>query len=259
MVDKNEDAGLISRVLTQFPTRPATSDEDMLENVRSALTRGLPRVKPCRAHGRVMSIAAGGPSLADTWTDIDDIDSVVVTANAGLGFLLERAVVPWACGLLDAREHIADLIEPHPEVSFFVASICHPRVFDKLKGCKVGIWHPSGMPGIAAELPAGTDMIGGGCTMGLRWLNIGYFMGFRHFEAHGLDSSYRGDQTHAYPDHRDGKEGGLVIDGYPTAINFVQQVHDFFAMMETFDKSDDPPMVNLHGTGLLQHMAGRAT
>jgi hypothetical protein len=254
VADTDTDAGLISRVLSQFPARPAVSDGAMLENVRSALGRGLPVVKPCRAHGRTMSIAAGGPSLEETWQDLSE---VIVAVNASLGFLLERDVTPWACGLLDARPHIADLIEPHPEVFFFIASTCHPRVFDKLAGCKIGLWHPSGMPGLEYELPAGTDMIGGGTTMGLRWLSVGYFMGFRRFEAHGLDSSFRGDKTHAYPDRRDGEDTTLVVDGYPTAINFLAQVKDYLELRDVFAKSDDPPTINLHGTGLLQHMAER--
>jgi hypothetical protein len=250
----NEGAGVISRVLTQFPARPAVSDEAMLENVRSALKRNLPRVQFSRAHDRVMSIAAGGPSLEDTWKDLS---GVIVSVNASLGFLLERDITPWACGLLDARPHIADLIEPHPDVFFFVASICHPRVFQKLHGCNVGLWHPTGMPGLETELPAGTDMIGGGSTMGLRWLNLGYVMGFRKFEAHGLDSSFRGEKTHAYPDRRDGQELTLMIDGYPTSINFLQQVEHFLEVRRMFAGLDEPPVINLHGSGLLQAVAAR--
>lgn len=250
MADSNEDAGVISRVLSQFPARPAVSDEQMLENVRSAVTRGLPPVRHCRPHQRVMSVAAGGPSLADT---IGSLSDVIVTVNAGLSYLLDQGIEPWACGLLDPRPHIADLIEPRSNVFFFVASVCHPTVFEKLRGCNVGIWHPSGMPGIEKEVT--TDLIGGGTTMGLRWINLGYYMGFRHFEMHGLDSSYRGYNTHAYPDRRDGQEPALVVDGYATAINFLQQIQDFFAIRKMFAECGDEPVINLHGTGLLQKLA----
>lgn len=251
MLAQDLDAGVISRVLSQFPTRPATADDDMLEHVRSALGRRLPRARMCKPHDRVMSIAAGGPSLGDTW---GGLTGVIVTANASLGFLLERGVTPWACGLLDARPHIADLIEPHDEVFFFVASVCHPRVFDKLKGCKVVLWHPGGMPGIEYAVPEGHDLIGGGTTMGMRWWSLGYFMGFRRFEGHGLDSSYRGMQTHAYPDYRDGNQPDLVIDGLATSLNFLQQIDDFKQMQATFAAlaEADRPSMKLHGDGLLQ-------
>ncbi|MFM2462009.1 hypothetical protein, partial [Klebsiella pneumoniae] len=71
-------------------------------------------------------------------------------------------------------------------------------------------------------------MIGGGTTMGIRWLNLGHYMGFRKFEMHGLDSSYRGAQTHAYADSRDGKAGTIEINGYVTDNNFLTQCIDWF-------------------------------
>jgi len=243
--------GAAARVLTMVPPKIATADEAMLEHVRSALGRNLPLPQLCRPHGRTLSVAGGGPSLSETYPQLD---GVIVTANAGLGFLLSKGITPWACGLLDARPHIADLIEPHPGVFYFVASICHPSVFDKLKGCKVVLWHPSGMPGIADVLPPSTDMIAGGTTMGMRWINLGHYMGFRKFEMHGLDSSYRGDQTHAYPDSRDGKAGTIEINGYRTDNNFLTQCTDWFQLAEMFALDDDKPQVNFHGDGLLQSM-----
>jgi len=242
-------AGAAARVLSVLPPRIATPDQDMLEHVRSALGRGLPLPQLCRPHNRLLSVAGGGPSLGDTW---QDLKGVIVTANAGLGFLLDKGITPWACGLLDARAHIADLIEPHPDVFYFVASICHPSVFEKLKGCKVVLWHPSGLQGLDDVLPQGTSTICGGTTMGMRWINLAHYMGFRHFAMHGLDSSYRGDRTHAYPDSRDGKAGTIEINGYVTDNNFLTQVTDWFQLQEMFALDDDKPDVKFHGDGLLQ-------
>lgn len=249
-------AGAAARVLTMVPPKIATSDEAMLEHVRSALGRGLPMPQHCRPHGRTLSVAGGGPSLAET---VSQLDGVIVTANAGLGFLLSKGITPWACGLLDARPHIADLIEPHPDVFYFVASTCHPSVFDKLKNSQVILWHPSGAPGISETLPRDTPMIAGGTTMGMRWLNLGHYMGFRKFEMHGLDSSYRTTmqgtvKTHAYPDSRDGKAGTIEINGYVTDNNFLTQCLDWFQMEELLALEADKPQVRFHGDGLLQSM-----
>lgn len=255
--------GAVSRILTDFAPRPATPDETMLEHVRSALSRNLKTPQLCRPHSRLMSVAGGGPSLSDTYQELGRTPgSVIVTANAGLGFLLGKGITPWACGLLDARPHIADLIEPHPDVFYFVASICHPSVFDKLQGCKVVLWHPSGLPGIEHVLPEDAVRIAGASTMGLRWLNLGMFMGFRRFDFHGLDSSYRAKATHAYPDYRDGrgvdgKAGNIEIDGFRTDTNFLEQIRDWFGMTELFNLEQDRPELRLYGTGLLQHMADK--
>ena len=242
----------ISHILAMVPPRVATSSEDMLAHVRSASARGLPLPKLCRPHNRLMSVAGGGPSL-----NVSEIDrsSVIVTVNAGLSHLLDQGITPWACGLLDARPHIADLIEPHPDVFYFVASTCHPSVFDKLKDCKVILWHPTGLPGIETVVPAGHDLIAGASTMGLRWLNLAHYMGFRRFDFHGLDSSYAGDRTHAYADYRDGRGGSIEIDGYQTDNNFLEQVKDWFQLQELFKLDPEPPQTRLFGDGLLQHTA----
>lgn len=251
MLQQQEDAGaVISRVLTEIPTSPATPDDVFREHVLSAMGRGLPEVKPARSHGRVMSIAAGGPSLADTWCDLT---GTVVAVNGSLSYLLKRGVKPWACGAFDPNERVVDLIEPHPDVLFFLGSTCHPRLFDKLKGCKVGLWHPLGMVGIEDIAKGAKHFIGGGSTMGLRWFNLGYFMGFRDMHGHGLDSSYRGGKTHAYPDYRD-DQGAMVVCGYRTSLNFMQQVQDWFSLKEMFSALDDRPKLTLHGDGLLQHV-----
>lgn len=248
----NGDAGVVSRILTQFPCRVSVSDEIIAENVRSAMARGLQEAGPRKPHGRVMSIAAGGPSLADTWRELRD---VVVAVNGSLGFLLERGVTPWACGVFDPRPHLADIIERHPDVFYFLGSTCHPRVFDKLQGCKIVLWHPLGVQSVVMADKGARYFIDGGTTMGLRWISLGIFMGFRSFDAHGLDSSFRGDRTHAYPDYRDGLLP-MELCGYRTTLNFIQQVEDWRQCRDVYGSlpDEDRPTIKLFGDGLLQHM-----
>lgn len=255
IVTDSDGAGLVSRIVSQFPVPPAMDDDYMAENVRSAVARGLPEVRPAKAHHRIMSIAAGGPSLQDTFTQLD---GVVVAVNGSLAFLLERGVTPWACGVFDPRPHMADVVEPHKDVFYFLGSTCHPRLFDRLKGCNVGIWHPLGMPGIETLAKGAKHFIGGGTTMGLRWFNLGYLMGFRRFHAHGLDSSFRDGKTHAYPDRRDAFSS-MMLCGYRTSMNFIKQVDDWFQLKRLFAGLDDEPSIKLYGEGLLQDLDRRCS
>ncbi len=200
-----------------------------------------------------MSVAAGGPSLEDTY---GSLSGYVAAVNGSCRWLLERGIVPNACGVLDPGEHIADIIEADKRVTYFVASICHPSVFDKLKRCHVVLWHPSGSPEceilLESLFPDSWFMIGGGCTMGLRWLNLGFVCGFRSFAFHGLDSSFRGVATHAYPDRADAKEH-ITVSGRRTRLNFVNQVQDFFASLDTHARiSAEQVNVEVYGEGLLQ-------
>lgn len=194
------------------------------------------------SHDRTLCIAAGGPSLADT---IGDLTGDVVTVNASLDYVMNNWGKPWACGIADRSEHIADLVTPYSGVFYFVESRVHSNVWDKLSGCEIIRWYTT-------EEKDKPLQIGGGCTMGLRWFNIGYILGYRKFHFHGMDSSYRKGMTHAYPDRRDGKEH-MIVEGYETAPNFMEQVIDFIALMERIKQPDiEPVEITVHGEGLLQ-------
>lgn len=239
---------------------PATPPEKMLENMRVNIARGLPDVTAYRKHDLVMSIAGGGPSLADTYRDLE---GWVCTINGSLQWVLDNVEGDHsiACGVCDAGEHIKDMVPAVPGVRYYVASVCDPGLFDKLigAGCEVWLWHVSpnsteDAEGVERLLSLEYDewlAVGGGCTMGLRWLNLGYLLGFRKFRLHGMDSSFRDGETHAYNDIAKVK-GEIEMGGRHTKVSYVAQVHDFAEMLEYMWDTD--PMIDLKvfGDGLLQ-------
>lgn len=253
-MSKSEAASKERRLTSQFPLEPAVDAETMLNQMRSSLGRGLKEARPCKRHDLLLSICGGGPSLGETYKEIEK-GSIVAGINGSLWFLFDRGVPVHMCGVLDPREHIADIITALPNAGrYYVASMCHPKVFDKLEGCDVTMWHASGTPGAEDVLKErGGDywLIGGGSTMGLRWINLGYFLGFRKFHLHGFDSSFREGNTHAYSDYRDGQWASST-GKYATRPEFMQQVADFFVMLERFSQADIEPIeIEVFGNGLL--------
>ena len=237
-----------------FKLVPVHQPEELHENMRSSVARKLPIVSVCQPHGETLCVAGGGPSLDDTWKDFD---GYVAAINGSLAFLLDKGVVPNMCGVCDPSPHIADLVAADPRVAYFLASIVHPSVYDKLlnAGCTVYRWNASSVPGgeeILTEIEPDYMLVGGGSTMGLRWIPLGYTMGFRKYHLHGMDSSFRGESSHAYPDHQDAKEW-INFEGYPTRANFIGQVVDFIGWMDRLKHPDvDPVDVKVFGDGLLQ-------
>lgn len=237
-----------------FTLVPRFDNDVLVEQVLSSLSRALPQVQPCTPHKYPLSIAAGGPSLQDTYKQLW---GCIVAVNGSLSFLLEKGIIPDSCGICDPSPHMVDIIEAHPGVRYYVASVVHPSVYDKLQkaGCQVVQWHAGPMTGLTQALavyPGEKIIIGGGATMGLRWQSLGYVLGFREFHLHGLDSSFRGRSTHAYPDAQDAEEF-IEFDGFQTKANFLGQMADFFGWVRRLKQPDvDPVKLVMYGDGLLQ-------
>lgn len=240
----------------RFQLIPGRKPEELLANVRYALSLGLPDV---RVEGKplddVLSVAGGGPSLADTWRDMT---GYVAAINGSLRYLLEQGAVPNMCGICHPTESIVDMIDTHPDVAYFLASCVHPRVFDKLlaANCRVYLWHMTeqsidGLDDVLrAHYPQGWVGMTGGTTMGMRWLNLGYYLGFRKFHLHGMDSCFKGDASHAYPDKQDGQ--WINYDGYRTRPPFIGQVVDFLEFVDNAQRLPEPIEITTFGDGLLQ-------
>lgn len=249
---------------------PAVPTSRMIANMRANLDLGLPLATLCKPHRHVMSVAGGGPSLADTY---GELEGFICAVNGSLQWLLDHGPkegCSYACGVMDAGVHIPDALIADPNVRYYVASIVDPGVLQKLKGCDVRLWHvtpnstedEAGVMAVLDEIYGGEwQAIGGGCTMGLRWIDLGYYLGFRKFALHGLDSCFKNvrsengelkNSTHAYPDRADGKDT-IQFDGRTTRLNFLAQVYDFAQLLERLWVQDTNIQIRMHGDGLIQN------
>jgi FkbM family methyltransferase len=101
---------------------------------------------------------------------------------------------------VDPRPHKAELIgQPHKDVEYLVASVCHQDVFDLLEGYNVKLWHvyshEVGRNHVTINFPRGEWLVTGGANVGMRSMVLSRFLGFKKMTIFGMDYSFKNDGT----------------------------------------------------------------
>lgn len=217
-----------------------TEKEKLLGNVRSSSARNLPWFDLAPEHDGHICIVGGGPSLADTIDELkwrQSIGQKVWALNGVSLFLLRHGINPDALVIADAREDNAHFVGMvYRETAVYLASQCHPIAFQRAadRGLSVTLWHTNA-PGMAElladEKARPVHLIGGGSTVGLNAMVLGFAAGYRFMHLYGFDSSYRDGEHHAY--RQTLNDADRVVEAlygdqkFTTTGWMVQQVNEF--------------------------------
>ena len=180
------------------------TEEEMNGNFFATLDRGYAPINPyIGAYQGVASVVGSGPSVNETYKDLQ---GDVIAINGAIGFLLGKGIVPKWAMLWDAAEIVERFAVPHPDITYLVASRCHPKVFERLKDCKVVVWHAAGdmniaelmnRPDVIAKQPCEEPLINGGSAGVTRGIFVATTLGYKEVNIFGGDSSYAADgSTH---------------------------------------------------------------
>jgi len=148
----------------------------------------------------------GSPTVTDpkadafeaNWEKIKELAKShrVVVCKTSYTQAFTHGIVPWACFLLDPRDHVADWLNPPDcRVVWLVASMCHPSTWAHIArpGFQVLGYHAgvgAGETQTVLEYFGDSPIVHGGTTSSFRGLSLLYNLGFRDFKTIGLDSSY---------------------------------------------------------------------
>ena len=186
--------------------------EHLLENIRANVTRDLQWFGGGPDNSKTAVLVAGGPSMKDCLPQIRDHKrrgARIVTVNNAWRTLTAAGITPDVHVMLDARPENVDFLNGAPSgVRYLLASQCHPSLFDALADQEVCMWHNGfgDCDDIRAILEPYWDgenarpirLIPGGGTVGLRSLFLIAYSGYKKIHVYGMDSSFHGDEHHAY-------------------------------------------------------------
>jgi hypothetical protein len=245
-----------------------TANEQLLANIRSSTARDLTWFDTAPEHDGHVCIVGGGPSVADKLEELEwrqSLGQKIWALNGAAHYLYTQGIIPDALVIADAREEnkafLPGAFLPDFTTRLYLASQCHPALFDKaeLLDLDVTLWHVNS-EGVA-ELLADVDdkpvhLIGGGSTVGLNAIVLGFAEGYRKFHLYGFDSSFE-ENHHAY--RQTGNDGDVVIDAlfdgrvFKTTAWMAQQVNEFQDLIPGLIA--DGCVVTVSGNGLLPTVA----
>lgn len=145
-----------------------------------------------------IAIVGSGPSIHRTVKDMQA--DAILACNAAHEFLIERGIVPTFSMLWDPSPVLASMVTPHKDVTYLVASRCHPDVFKRLEGFKVFVWHAGGedemlMPYLEMK-EVSEPIVYGGSAATVRAMFLVLLLGYSRIKLFGSDSSFEGEVTH---------------------------------------------------------------
>ncbi len=242
-----------------------TDNTIMADNVRSAVARRLPEIRPIPAHNRRAILVGGGPSLATQvletrWWQLQGGD--LFALNGAARYLNEHEIVPDYQVILDPRPKNVSFLESLVGQRL-LASQCAPELFDAAielgrNNTSPAVFH---MAGSAISLVSGT-CIGGDVTVGLAAMCLVYTMGYREIRLYGYDSSFA-DDHHAYPQDLSDQESKTLevqvfdetgtLRKFKTNYAMVKQAELFPNQAKMLVEAD--AAIYVHGTGLLPTIA----
>ena len=243
------------------------TEKEMNSNFFATLDRGYTPINPLiGSHRGVCSIVGSGPSIEQTYSDLK---GDVLAINSAIGFLLNKGITPKWAMIWDAAEICERFATPNPEITYLIASRCHPRVFDRLEGCRVTVWHAAGdnnileimrRPDVIAKQPCHEPLINGGTAGVTRAIFLATVLGYTDVHLYGADSCYsQSGKTHATGSLVPEKDLEVALGNNPpiffrTTPEWCAQVEEYRTIFTILTCCGPDIKLDVHGEGMLKTM-----
>jgi uncharacterized Rossmann fold enzyme len=237
----------------------ANTDEDIDRNIEHAL--GLDYIPfndlLCKSSGAA-AIVGSGPSLKANWQELKTFKGDIIACNAACQFLLEKGIIPKYMFCFDADPLALEFFTPHKDITYLLASRCVPEAFERVKGCKLVIWHAAGDTNLQAILERKGKMepmsVGGSAAV-TRAMVLAMPMGYTDIHIYGGDSSFADGETHIRQSTTHERRVAIRCNGrvFEVAPWMAMQVKDLEKLVSLIKKCR--VRLHFHGDGLLQWVA----
>lgn len=237
-----------------FSQEICETPENVRKNIEATLKRGYTPFNDMLRSTKV-SIVGSGPSLKRT---LKSVCGDVFACNAAHDFLVSNGIVPRYGMLWDADKVVTKFVTPRADVTYLLASRCHPDVFKQFEGFKTVVWHAGGDKHVEEcieESGRFEPFINGGSAAVTRSLFMCYAMGYSEMHLFGADSSCEEEETHIRKSVVPEKLMDIYCHGkwFKTTAWLAVQAEDFKLLAPSLRGAGVKIVV--HGDGLIPHIA----
>ena len=226
--DMQEGFGAIFMVVTpvqanpypvnfEVKTRNCVDNEVIHSNIRYSRQLVKKLLPVCTKHNQTAVLVAGGPEMHKHIDELRELSArddhkLFCVKTSYKPLTVDYGIIPYACVLLDPRDHVQLHITPiRDDVKFFVASMCHPTTIDLLTEANANVYFYHALVGadeqklvqeIYKDWPGSTtqNMVCGGSTAAMRSILVAHMLGFCKFKLYGYDSCYWTEQDMNHKD-----------------------------------------------------------
>lgn len=250
----------------QINARCVKPQHDLRRHERSAFKRQLPTLRKVDGHNREAVLCGSGPSIADHVEDIRALQkagNLIVAIKGAHDWLIERGIIPDLALAVDPLPRIADLYrKPRYECTYFIASQCHPAVFNALRDHRVVVWNVYTKSAQTywsdyfkrKKITDPLYFVGGGSTSGLRGLSLLYMLGYRKLHLFGFDSCLKDGLLKITGERNQSQtEVVVVADGVPFKCDGAMSCQAGEFELQT--KSMPGLWMKCYGEGLIPHIS----
>lgn len=226
----------------RIETTNSLPNENLHRNIIENQSQITNWVLPCKVNDEEIVVVSAGPMLvAEDLLDEVKAGRRIVAVKHALKPLKEAGIKPWACILLDPRDHVYDFVEnPDTDILWFVASQVTPKAVKSLldAGCKVWGYHAS----VGAKEAQYTEkqphsIIDGGSATATRGLFLLDKLGFRKFRLYGYDLCFTKKPDLSEKDERGQPRYFEVEMGYQ--LPFYKDFRWFWSKGELLAQADE--------------------
>lgn len=236
-----------------FDIKTPLDDGTLAEHVRHALTLKLPELRDFEyPFEGDLTVIANGPSGRK-----GPLDGKTLAINGALKLFTDRGLAPTYWIACDPQELVADFLDNAPdETTYLIASKCHPKVFEKLAGKNVILWHVHDTG--THELTADLFPVSRAVSVTICAFEVMARLGWRRFDTWGWDGCIMDGQEHAVAQKNMGNHIDIGVTNaegvethYTTIPAWGLEAQDAISALRGF-----PFPINIHGGGMIGDILG---